>query len=32
MDYDYFLNGQKVYSGVGCGVSAGVGISVYIKF
>tara|TARA_R110002020_G_scaffold142040_2_gene313924 strand:+ start:3590 stop:5848 length:2259 start_codon:yes stop_codon:yes gene_type:complete len=23
-DYDYFLNGQKVYSGIGVGISAGV--------
>jgi hypothetical protein len=31
-DYDYFLNGQKVYSGVGCGVSAGVGTQFMLSF
>ncbi len=30
--YDYFLNGQKVYSGVGCGVSAGVGTQFMLTF
>ena len=31
-DYDYFLNGQKVYSGVGCGVSAGIGTQFILSF
>lgn len=30
--YDYFLNGQKVYSGVGCGVSAGIGSQFMLGF
>mgnify|MGYP003135829119 CR=1 FL=1 len=30
--YDYYLNGQKVYSGVGCGVSAGVGTQFILSF
>tara|TARA_Y100000361_G_scaffold148230_1_gene160774 strand:- start:293 stop:1111 length:819 start_codon:yes stop_codon:yes gene_type:complete len=30
--YDYFLNGQKVYSGVGCGVSAGIGTQFMLGF
>ena len=29
-DYDYFLNGQKVYNGVGVGVSVGVGATTFI--
>ena len=29
-DYDYFLNGQKVYSGVGVGVSVGIGLTTFI--
>jgi hypothetical protein len=32
IDYEYFLNGQKVYSGVGCGVSAGVGTQFVLSF
>tara|TARA_Y100000289_G_C3921253_1_gene150514 strand:+ start:652 stop:1473 length:822 start_codon:yes stop_codon:yes gene_type:complete len=32
IDYDYFLNGQKVYSGVGCGVSAGIGTQFILSF
>jgi len=32
IDYEYFLNGQKVYSGVGCGVSAGVGTEFVLSF
>jgi|TARA_R100000479_G_scaffold128794_1_gene67300 hypothetical protein len=32
IDYDYYLNGQKVYSGVGCGVSAGVGTQFMLNF
>ena len=32
IDYDYFLNGQKVYSGVGVGVSAGVGTQFMLNF
>lgn len=31
-DYDYFLNGQKVYSGVGIGVSAGYGGTDFVPF
>jgi len=31
-DYDYFLNGQKVYSGVGIGVSAGSDGTDFIPF
>ena len=31
-DYDYFLNGQKVYSGVGVGVSAGSDGPTFIPF
>jgi hypothetical protein len=31
-DFDYFLNGQKVYSGVGVGVSAGVGTQFVLDF
>ena len=31
-DYEYFLNGQKVYSGVGCGVSAGIGTEFMLSF
>ena len=31
-DYDYFLNGQKVYSGVGIGVSAGSDGTGFIPF
>lgn len=31
-DYEYFLNGQKVYSGAGCGVSAGVGAQFILSF
>ena len=30
--FDYFLNGQKVYSGVGCGVAAGVGTQFILSF
>jgi hypothetical protein len=30
--YDYFLNGQKIYSGVGIGVSAGVGTQFTLSF
>jgi len=30
VDYDYFLNGQKVYDGVGVGVSVGVGATTFI--
>ena len=30
VDYDYFLNGQKVYNGVGVGVSVGVGATTFI--
>ncbi len=29
-DYDYFLNGQKVYDGVGVGVSVGIGLTTFI--
>lgn len=32
IDYDYFLNGQKVYSGVGVGVSAGIGTQFVLNF
>ena len=31
-NYEYFLNGQKVYSGVGVGVSAGVGTQFMLNF
>lgn len=31
-NYEYFLNGQKVYSGVGIGVSAGVGTQFMLNF
>lgn len=31
-DYEYFLNGQKVYSGEGCGISAGVGTQFVLTF
>ena len=32
IDYDYFLNGQKVYSGVGVGGSAGIGTQFVLNF